>query len=206
MSQAWYFADLTIRWVHVTFAILWIGTILATSMALARIEKEGHAGLKADSFAADLLGRFVAWQKWNALLTLIVGLLLFGHVYTPHFEAMVDPTLPRFQWIFLGMALGVVMVVHTWFLIVPAHRRLEAQLAAGAGESGEASEAARRLRSVTAGNFYLAMPVLAAMMAGFHLQGAGPTTFKGIVLLIAAFLLACAARALAIRQVRTGTP
>src|SRR5262245_60683509 len=122
-----------LRWIHVLFGIVWIGHLYFFNFV--NIPYQGTVGADIKKVSnPQLLPRALFWFRWGAMITFIVGLLLFTQLYmygngtfgpTDIFR---DPTTggltSRAIWILFGMVLGTVMWFNVWFIIWPAQQKI----------------------------------------------------------------------------------
>ncbi|RYG85508.1 MAG: hypothetical protein EON59_12040 [Alphaproteobacteria bacterium] len=144
------------QWLHVFFAIIWVGLLyyfnfvqIPTMPAIPAELKKGVTGYIAP--------KALFFFRWAALLTVITGAIL-AHLYGELHEGLM--LKPGYQLIGVGMWLALIMAANVWFVIWPNQKKVlglvEADDAAKA-KAGKTAMIASRL------NVMLSIPMLLAM-------------------------------------------
>jgi uncharacterized membrane protein len=163
--------DLILRWLHVIAGITWIGHLYFFNWVnvnfQAVVEKEYKKSVNP-----KLLGRALFFFRWGAMITFIVGLILFTEIYMYQKGVGFGPSAAfrdangitnRAIWILIGMSLATIMWFNVWFIIWPAQKKI-----LPAVRDGVAPDAALVKRATLASkiNTYLSAPMLFGMLAG----------------------------------------
>jgi uncharacterized membrane protein len=163
------FWEAALRWLHVLFAIMWIGHLYYFNFTqipnMPKIPDEQKPAVTKVIAPAALY-----WFRWGAMLTLITGLLLAWNqnylVQALTLGGADDPSfaVPKHILIGIGMWLAIIMWFNVWFIIWPNQQKalnigdkypsLDAAAKAAAGKTA-------MLFSRT--NTFLSVPMLVAM-------------------------------------------
>jgi uncharacterized membrane protein len=169
-------AHLLIRWLHVIAGIAWIGHLYFFNFV--NIPLQGSLDDATKKIVnPQLMPRALFWFRWGAMVTFIVGLILFTMVYmytpgigfgpTPFFTG-VNGITGRAWWVLLGMLLGTVMWFNVWFVIWPAQKRLLGLCGVTKATPEEAGPIRTRAAKMSRINTYLSGPMLLGMLAASH--------------------------------------
>src|SRR5262249_44317434 len=72
--------QLLLRWIHVLFGIVWIGHLYFFNFVNIAYQATIGADIKKVS-NPQLLPRALFWFRWGAMITFVIGLLLFTQLY-----------------------------------------------------------------------------------------------------------------------------
>jgi uncharacterized membrane protein len=179
---------LFLRWLHVIAGIIWIGHLYFFNFV--NIPLQGALDDAAKKLVnPKLMPRALWWFRWGAMITFIVGLMLFTmiYMYTPGqgfgpSSAFTTPTgelSGRALWILFGMAFGFIMWFNVWFIIWPTQKKiLSGQVAADALPAARAKSA-----KFSRINTYLSGPMLFGMLAPNHYGSVNVVTI-GVVIAV----------------------
>jgi uncharacterized membrane protein len=149
-----------LQWLHVFFAITWIGLLYYFNFVQTPVMPGVPAELKP-GISKYIAPKALFYFRWGAAFTVLTGLLL-AWSYGELVEAL---TLqPSARLIGIGMWLALIMAFNVWFIIWPAQKKV-----LGLVEADDAAKA----RAATAGliasrtNVVLSIPMLLAM-TNFH--------------------------------------
>ena len=144
------------QWLHVFFAITWIGLLYYFNFVQIPTMPSIPAELKP-GVSKYIAPKALFFFRWGAALTVLTGLLL---AYVNHYlhEAMM--LQPQVRLIGIGMWLALIMAFNVWFIIWPNQKR-----ALGLVEADDASKAksARTAMITSRLNTLLSIPMLYAM-------------------------------------------
>ena len=164
--------NILLRWLHVIAGITWIGMLYFFNFVNVPLQGAlDDAGKKTVN--PKLMPRALWWFRWGAMITFVVGLLLFimnyayapgaGFGWTPLFQDEQGIT-GRAMWIMFGMTFATVMWFNVWFIIWPAQKKM-----LGGKATAEELPALRRRAYLTSRtNTYLSAPMLFGMLAPAH--------------------------------------
>ena len=113
------FTQATFRWLHVFFAILWIGLLYYFNFVQIPTMPKVPAELKPG------VSKFIApsalfFFRWGAAMTVLTGLIVaFLAGYGHQALALKAP----YQLIGIGMWLALIMAFNVWFVIWPAQKK-----------------------------------------------------------------------------------
>ena len=164
-----------LRWIHVIAGIAWIGHLYFFNFVNIPFQGTIGADIKK-TVNPQLIPRALWWFRWGAMVTFVIGLLLFTQLYmyqgggsfgpNPNFIATQGGGLTgRAIWILLGMLCGTVMWFNVWFIIWPAQ-----QLILRGVRDGVPADPALPKRAAMASriNTYLSAPMLFGMLGANH--------------------------------------
>ncbi|NWF38997.1 hypothetical protein F3F96_07610 [Mariprofundus sp. NF] len=153
-AEHWYAA--TTRWGHFLAGITWIGILYYFNFIQAPFLKNASAETKAEMFSeGGLVRNALWWFRWSALVTLILGLSLYGQIG----GAAAGWDLR------LGAGLGIVMCFNVWFIIWPAQKKVVGIIQASAEEKLAAAKNAMIASRI---NTLLSIPMLFFMASSAH--------------------------------------
>lgn len=154
--------NILFRWFHVFFGILWIGLLYFFNFVNGPFAKTLDADAKK-KVVPELMPRALFFFRWGAMLTFILGWLLFFINYSPNGWA--NFLGARGHWISLGMLFGTIMWFNVWFIIWPNQKKVLGIVPADA----DAKKAAARLAGLTSRvNTMLSIPMLYGMAGASH--------------------------------------
>ena len=155
------------RFVHVIFAIMWIG--LLWYFNFVQIPNMG----KIPDEQKPAIGKIIApaalfYFRWAALFTIISGLILAlinGYLY----DAMtlsLNSGVPKHTAIGIGMWLGLIMAFNVWFVIWPNQKKALGIIEC---ESEIKAKSAKTAMLFSRTNTLLSLPMLFTMIAAQNL-------------------------------------
>ena len=124
--------QLLLRWIHVFAGIIWVGHLYFFNFVNVPLQAALAADVKK-VVNPQMLGRAFWWFRHSAMVTFVVGLLLFTmlYMYTPgvgfgpsELFRTADGLTGRAIWIMIGMFLGFSMWANVWFVIWPMQRKI----------------------------------------------------------------------------------
>ena len=156
-----------LRWFHIYFGVIWIGTLYYFNFMQGAFMKEAAAPAKPEVLG-KLLPRAMWWFRWGAFWTMGTGivLILITRVQLGSFNNSWGVTIGT------GALMGILMGLNVWFVIWPAQKIVIAnaqQTAAGGAALAGAPEAAARALLASRTNCLLSVPMLFFMAASRHL-------------------------------------
>ena len=160
---------LVLRWSHIMAGITWIGLLYFFNFVNVPFQGVLEKELKP-RVNPILLSRDLWWFRWAAMVTLVVGLILFVVKYGVVGESTGllrddDGKLSgRAAWIMFGMFLGIIMWFNVWFVIWPAQKQILTWMKAGQTPP-EMAGLAKRALLFSRTNTYLSGPMLFGMIA-----------------------------------------
>ena len=153
-AEHWYAA--VTRWGHFLAGIAWIGILYYFNFIQVPFLKKASAETKAEMFAeGGLVRNALWWFRWSALVTLILGLSLYGQVGGGN--ASWD--------LRLGAGLAIIMCFNVWFIIWPAQKKVVGIVEASADEKLAAGKSALIASRI---NTLLSIPMLFFMASSAH--------------------------------------
>jgi uncharacterized membrane protein len=167
----------TLRWLHITCGVMWIGLLWYFNFVAAPTTPKIPEELR------PALGKYITpealfWFRWSAMGTILFGIVLaFRQNYLLEAYSL-DlsqgltgwPVAPKLFAIGIGMWLGTIMWFNVWFLIWPNQQKAlniggkYPNLAAP-----EKAAAARTASMFSRINTLLSIPMLFSMVAAGHL-------------------------------------
>ena len=173
LSDLYSNVHLLLRWLHVLAGIVWIGHLYFFNFV--NVPFQGTIGADVKKVVnPQLLARALWWFRWGAMVTFIVGLLLFTQLYmyvpgvgfgvSDLFSTAVGMT-GRAIWILIGMLFGTIMWFNVWFIIWPAQKKILTAVRDGAAVDPKLP---RRALLTSRTNTYLSGPMLFGMLAPNH--------------------------------------
>jgi uncharacterized membrane protein len=165
--------NLLFRWLHVIAGITWIGLLYFFNFVNVPLQGAlDDAGKKAVN--PKLMPRALWWFRWAAMVTFIVGLLLFVMIYMYKRGVGLGPSdvflepggkiADRAWWIMFGMTFATIMWFNVWFIIWPAQKKM----LGGKASPEELPVIRRRAFLASRTNTYLSGPMLFGMLAANH--------------------------------------
>jgi uncharacterized membrane protein len=93
---------MVLRWLHFVFGIMWIGLLYFLNLVWTPTLKKLEGGVRAKVYP-ELMSRAMAWFRWSALVTVVVGLRYFSVVLAGDVQAAGNRALVGrwFGWWFL---------------------------------------------------------------------------------------------------------
>ncbi len=154
-----------LRWIHVVASILWMGMLYYLNFVNSNFEPTLDGDTKK-KVVPQLRPRVLFIFRWGAMVTFIVGLLLFVQIYV--MGHMMDLSNARFQWITLGLLLGTIMWFNVWFIIWPAQKQIIPAVRDGKAGAEDIQALIKKATKFSKINVYLSFPMLAGMLGANH--------------------------------------
>ena len=164
---------LLLRWLHVLAGIVWIGHLYFFNFV--NVPFQGTIGADVKKVVnPQLITRALWWFRWGAMVTFIVGLLLFTQLYmyapgigfgASDLFSTADGITGRAIWILIGMLFGTIMWFNVWFIIWPAQQKILRAVRDGAAVDPKLPKRALMTSRI---NSYLSGPMLFGMLAPNH--------------------------------------
>lgn len=109
---------MVLRWLHLVFGILWIGLLYFFNLVLTPAMKQCDRKLRIKIYP-ELMPGAMAWFRWSALITVIVGVRYYSIHLASDAKLAGDPSLVGkwFGWWFL---VWIVAYVFLYLLQLPA--------------------------------------------------------------------------------------
>jgi uncharacterized membrane protein len=173
-----------LRWIHIFAGIIWIGHLYFFNFVNVPFQAVLEKELKP-KVNPQLIHRALWWFRWGAMVTFVVGWILFlykyghGGMWT---DAQTGGLSERTLWILYGGLLGTVMWFNVWFIIWPAQKLILGWVKAGQTPP-EMPAVAKRALLFSRINTYLSAPLLFGMVAANNYFSINVLT----VLLVTAF-------------------
>lgn len=163
---------MTLRWVHITTAMLWIGVSYFMNFVLTPAARQMDADIRRRAIPG-ILERALFWLKWGALATYVTGWAYL--LYKCYGESNVGFHGPDGlgnttwgHWISIGVILGTVLFVNVWWVIFPAQTRIIGWMRSGETPA-EMPRLAGRVEKASKINTYLSVPLIFSMASASHL-------------------------------------
>ena len=154
-----------LRYLHVFAGSLWIGLLYYFNFVQIPTMPTVPAELKP-GVTKYIAPKALFWFRWSALVTVILGLILFEMQYQGRLGHAFTLT-PPFRTIGIGMWLGLIMAANVWLVIWPNQKRaLGIVPADDARKARSASVAMMASRT----NLILSLPMLYCMVLYAHLS------------------------------------
>ena len=158
-------ANSVLRWLHVFFAIVWIGLLYYLNFVQVPTMPKIPAELKG-GVTGFIAPKVLFFFRWGALLTVLTGLGVAGHGHgdQPGYlvQALTFSGEGNINLIGLGMWLALMMAFNVWFIIWPAQKQI-----LGLVEATPEQKAAAAPRALFASrtNVLLSLPMLYCMVS-----------------------------------------
>ncbi len=150
------------RWLHVFFAILWIGLLYYLNFVQVPTMPSIPAEQKG-AITGHIAPKVFFFFRWAALLTVVTGLVIAFHngyaVEALTFKGEGGTSNGK-NLIGLGMWLALIMAFNVWFIIWPAQKKILGIVEASAEEK---AAAAPRALMASRTNLLLSLPMLYCM-------------------------------------------
>jgi len=170
--------DILFRWFHVFFGIMWIGLLYFFNFVNGPYVATLDAETKKKA-VPELMPRALYFFRWAAMITFVLGWLLFFINYAPNDWVQYNTT--RGHWISLGMLFGTIMWFNVWFIIWPSQRKIINGIKTG---PPAAPEIAKRAAMASKINTYLSVPLIFSMLAaGKHFLHDEWYWFVGVIVI-----------------------
>ncbi len=109
---------MALRWLHLIFGIIWIGLLYFFNLVLTPAMKQCDPKLRAKIYP-ELMPGAMAWFRWSALVTVLVGLRYFQIHLSSDAKAAGDPSLVG-KWLGWWLLVWVIAYVFIYGLQLPA--------------------------------------------------------------------------------------
>jgi len=157
-------ASLILRWVHFLAGITWIGLLYFFNLINASFLKSLDGPTK-NIVIPKLMPAALNWFRHGATVTVIAGVLLYGHMYHKGGTGAVA--------LAIGGLLGIIMMGNVHGIIWPNQKKIIAAVNAAAQGTPAPPEMAQWGRTALLAsrvNFMLSIPMLFFMGAGSHFR------------------------------------
>ena len=111
-----------LRWLHFIFGIIWIGLLYFFNLVAVPAMKQLDAAVRGKVYPV-LMSRAMAWFRWSAMITIVVGVRYYFHLLSVDAQNSGDPLLMLrwfFRWTLVWLAAYALMypfqLPHTGFL------------------------------------------------------------------------------------------
>jgi uncharacterized membrane protein len=109
---------MALRWLHFIFGITWIGFLYFFNLVLTPSMKALELGVRVKAYPV-LMSRAMAWFRWSALVTVVVGMRYFFLLLVTDAHNSGNPRL-ALRWFGLWVLVWVVAFEGIYFLQLPA--------------------------------------------------------------------------------------
>jgi uncharacterized membrane protein len=109
---------MVLRWLHFIFGIIWIGLLYFFNLVLTPAMKQCDPKLRVKIYP-ELMPRAMAWFRWSALVTVLVGLRYFQIHLTSDAKAAGDPSQAG-KWLGWWLLVWVIAYVFIYALQLPS--------------------------------------------------------------------------------------
>ena len=157
-------ASLILRWVHFLAGITWIGLLYFFNLINASFLKSLDGPTK-NIVIPKLMPAALNWFRHGATVTVLAGVLLYGHMYHKGVTGAVA--------LAIGGLLGIIMMGNVHGIIWPNQKKIIAAVNAAAQGTPPPPEMAQWGRTALLAsrvNFMLSIPMLFFMGAGSHFR------------------------------------
>ena len=157
-------ASLILRWIHFLAGITWIGLLYFFNLINAAFLKSLDGPTK-NIVIPKLMPMALNWFRHGATVTVLAGVLLYGHMYHKGGTGAVA--------LAIGGLLGIIMMGNVHGIIWPNQKKIIAAVTAAAQGTPAPPEMAQWGRSALLAsrvNFMLSIPMLLFMGAGSHFR------------------------------------
>lgn len=114
---------MALRWLHLIFGIIWIGLLYFFNLVGTPTMKNLEAPVRVKVYPA-LMSRAMAWFRWSALVTVLVGLRYFFHLLSVDAHNAGNPGL-ALQWFGWWLLVWFVAYALIYALQLPARGLLD---------------------------------------------------------------------------------
>lgn len=170
-----------LRWIHIFAGIIWVGLLYFFNFVNVPFQDVLEKELKP-RVNPQLIGRALWWFRWGAMITFLVGWILFitkymgGNLLTDESGSMSHRTM----WILFGGLLGTIMWFNVWFVIWPAQKKILTWMKQGQSPP-EMAALAKRALLISRTNTYLSGPMLLGMVAPNNYAAINPVTLLVVI-------------------------
>ena len=109
---------MALRWLHLIFGIIWIGLLYFFNLVLTPTMKQVEPAARVKIYPA-LMSRAMAWFRWSALITVLVGIRYFQLYLVGDARLAGDPSLAA-KWFGWWLLVWVVAYIFIYALQLPA--------------------------------------------------------------------------------------
>jgi uncharacterized membrane protein len=109
---------IALRWLHFVFGVIWIGLLYFFNLVLTPAMKQCDPKLRIKIYP-ELMPRAMAWFRWSALVTVLVGLRYFSIHLLSDAKLAGDPALVR-KWFGQWFLVWLVTYVFIYGFQMPA--------------------------------------------------------------------------------------
>ena len=109
---------IALRWLHLVFGIIWIGMLYFFNLVLTPAMKQMDVPARLKLYPA-LMSKAMAWFRWSALITVLVGLRYFQLYLVSDAQAAGRPSL-AIQWLGWWLLVWLVAYVFIYAFQLPA--------------------------------------------------------------------------------------
>jgi uncharacterized membrane protein len=190
---------LLMRWLHVIAGITWIGHLYFFNLVNVQLQGALDDATKK-SVNPQLMPRALWWFRWGAMVTFIVGIILFtmNYMYTPgvgfgptNLFLKPDGGLTgRAAWILMGGFFGTWMWFNVWFIIWPTQKKI----LGGKMPADQLPALRAKAAKFSRWNTFFSGPMLFGMLGAPHYAAMNLVTLI-VVLAIAMFAVSWAFKA-----------
>lgn len=187
---------LLFRWLHVLAGIIWIGTLYFFNFINGPLQAALDDPTKK-LVNPKLMPRALWWFRWGAMITFVMGWVLFTmiYMYTPGdgfgpSSAFMTPSgemAGRALWILFGMAFASIMWFNVWFIIWPTQKAI----LSGKVPADQVAAARTKAATFSRINTYLSGPMLFGMLAPNHYGAISPVTVVVVTIIGFALIWHC---------------
>lgn len=122
---------MVLRWLHLIFGILWIGLLYFFNLVLTPAMRECDPKLRVKIYP-ELMPRAMAWFRWSAVATVLVGLRYFQLHLTADARNAGQPAL-AWQWLGWWLLVWAVAYAAIYALQLPAKGFVDSAWVRGTG-------------------------------------------------------------------------
>ena len=128
------------RWLHILFGVMWVGLLYYFNFVQPEALKRANAETPpaGPAIAKHLVPVALAWFRWAAVATWVMGAFLLGDKFSQAFLFREAAYVP----IGIGAWLGTIMLFNVWVLIWPNQKRVLGIVPAGEEEKARARRVA----------------------------------------------------------------
>lgn len=109
---------MALRWLHLIFGVIWIGMLYFFNLVLTPAMKQIDPAIRVKIYPA-LMSRAMAWFRWSALVTVLVGFRYFQLYLFAEARVAGDQSLAR-KWMGWWLLVWVVAYVFIYAFQLPA--------------------------------------------------------------------------------------
>lgn len=160
------------RWLHVFFAIVWIGLLYYFNFVQGAFMAETDAPTKSQVLQ-KLAPRALWWFRWGAMWTFITGLCMISiKMHLEGSAGSLQLASPYWINILSGALMATLMFLNVWLIIWPNQKIMIANataMAGGAQANPAAAPAAARATVASRTNVLFSIPMMFFMVSASHL-------------------------------------